>query len=481
MTEGHYDVAIIGGGPGGYVAAIRAAQLGLKTVLIERSELGGTCLNWGCIPTKALLRSAEVLRLTREAARYGVKAGRIEADLDEMIERSRGVAGELSKGVEYLLRKNAVRVIRGVARLKGRGMLEIAKSFGPSGKQAKHSQGDAAHSEQANPLSADHIIIATGARARELSALPIDGKTVWSYREALAPPCTPKRMLIIGAGAIGVEFASFYRAIGVEITMLEAADRILPAEDRDVSAAIAEALEKDGVTLCTASELARAEREGRAWRVEIRGSACRTLDVDVVLVAAGIVANTEDLGLENAEIQLDSGHIVVDEYCRTNEPRIYAIGDVAGVPWLAHKASHEGVMVAEHIAGLATHPLEVGKIPSCVYSHVQAARVGLTEEAAFRQGLKVNIGKFPFSANGKALATGTKQGFVKVVFEADSGELLGAHLVGHDVTEMIQGYAVAMGLETTEVELMRTVFPHPTMSESMHEAVLAAYGRVLHY
>ncbi len=470
MTESNYDVAVVGAGPGGYVAAIRAAQLGLKTVLIERSELGGTCLNWGCIPTKALLRSAEVLRLATDASQYGVKSGKIEADLHEMIRRSRGIAGELSKGVAHLLRKNGVQLVSGTARFLDGSALEIIKSHSPKGSV---SPGN--HAEM---ISADRIVIATGARARDLPDLPMDGRTVWSYREALMPPCTPKRMLIIGGGAIGVEFASFYRAVGVEVTLLELADRILPSEDADVSAAIAEALRKDGVTLCTASRLVHAEHKEGAWRVQVEGGAP---EVDVVLVAAGIVANTEGLGLENTKIQLDCGHIVVDEYCRTHEPRIYAIGDVAGAPWLAHKASHEGVMVAEHISGLAVHPLETNKIPSCVYSHVQAARVGLTEESASSEGRQIKVGKFPFSANGKALATGCKQGFAKVIFDAASGELLGAHLVGHDVTEMIQGYVAAMGLETTEADLMRMVFPHPTMSEAMHEAVLSAYGRALHY
>ncbi len=477
MTEKQYDVAVVGGGPGGYVAAIRATQLGLKTVLIERSELGGICLNWGCIPTKSLLRSSEVLRTARDATHYGVKAGEIEADLEAMVQRSRHIAGQLSKGVDYLLRKNGVELIRGTARLDKQHTLQIAAPRASEAKSAERSSAGAS----ARTIHASHIIIATGARARELPGLPVDGQTVWSYREALMPAETPRRMLIIGAGAIGVEFASFYRAIGVDITLLEAADRILPTEDKDVSAAIADALRQDGVAVRTSARIVSARRKGGAWNVEIEGDRDTELQTDVILVAAGIVANTEGLGLDTTRVRLDKGHIVVDNHCRTEEPGIYAIGDVAGPPWLAHKASHEGVLVAELISGLAPRPLAPSGIPSCVYSHVQAARVGLTEEDASRQGRKLRIGKFPLSANGKALATGCVQGFAKVLFDADSGELLGAHLVGHEVTEMIQGYAISMGLETTETELMETIFPHPTLSEAMHEAVLAAYDRPLHY
>lgn len=474
MTEEKHDVAVIGGGPGGYVAAIRAAQLGLKTVLIERSELGGICLNWGCVPTKALLRSAEVLRLTQDAAQYGVTVGKVEANIQQMVQRSRDVSAGLCKGVEYLLRKNGVTVIRGAARLKGGGALDVTPS-GPNSAIRQKAQSAICE------LSVQHIIIATGARARELPSLPFDGRTVWSYREALAPPELPKRMLIIGAGAIGVEFASFYSAVGVETTLLEMADRILPTEDADVSTAIADALGKDGVKVLTSTAFAGAQRKGESWAVNIKGEHSGELDVDVMLVAIGVVANTEDLGLEHTQVELDKGHIVNDGYCKTGEPGIYAIGDVAGAPWLAHKASHEGVLVAEHIAGRQVYPLDKTRIPSCVYSHLQAARVGLTEAEALAQGRKIRTGKFPFSANGKALAMGCQEGFAKVILDADSGELLGAHLVGHDVTEIIQSYTVAMSSEATEEELMRTVFAHPTMSEAMHEAVLAAYDRSLHY
>jgi dihydrolipoamide dehydrogenase len=490
VTEKQYDVAVIGGGPGGYVAAIRAAQLGLSTVLIERTEIGGVCLNWGCVPTKALLRSAEVLRLTREAAQYGVMTGEVDADLARMVQRSRDVAGGLSKGVQYLLRKNGVHVVAGAASLKGRGMLEVVSPAGNGNSQRRRQvrgettsthSGALLGSPSIVELSASHIIVATGARARALPSLPFDGRTVWSYREALSPPCTPKHMLIVGAGAIGVEFASFYRAVGVEITLLERADRILPTEDVDVSTAIADALSSDGVAIRTSCEFADANRNNERWTVNVKGGEPSVLEVDVILVAIGIVANTEGLGLENTKMRLASGHILIDGYCRTAEPGVYAIGDVAGAPWLAHKASHEGTLAAEHIAGVEVQPLQFARIPSCVYSHLQAARVGLTEAEAVSQGREIKVGRFPFSANGKALAMGCPEGFVKVVFDAGSGELLGAHLVGHDVTEMIQSFAVTMGLEATEVELMRTVVAHPTMSEAMYEAVLAAYGRALHY
>lgn len=476
MTEQTYDVAVIGGGPGGYVAAIRAAQLGLQVVLIERAELGGVCLNWGCIPTKALLRSAEVLRLARGADEFGIHIENIEASLERMVTRSRDVAMTLSRGVNFLMRKHGIHVIQGTAALKGDGRISVAAAS-PSGAASPSQQT----SDVTQEVQARHIIIATGARARELPGLKYDGKTVWSYREALMPPVRPDRMLIIGAGAIGVEFASFYSALGIKVTLLEMAGQVLPTEDAEVSHVICKALTEDGVDVRTSSTLSGAKPHGQGWNVTIEGQESGSIDVDVILVAAGVVANTETLGLEHTAVQLDKGHIVVDGCCRTDEPGVYAIGDVAGAPWLAHKASHEAVLVAEHIAGLNVQPLDRSRIPSCVYSHVQAARIGLTESEAVDQGHKVRVGKFPFTANGKALAMGNTEGFVKAVVDADSGELLGAHMVGHDVTEILQSYTVAISAEATEEELVRTVFAHPTMSEAVHEAVLAAHNRALHY
>jgi len=467
MANSAFDLVVVGGGPGGYVAAIRAAQLGMKTALVEKAQLGGVCLNWGCIPTKALLRSADVLRLVNEAAAFGVRAGAASADLPAMVARSRAVAAQLNKGVAHLMKKNGVTVIPGHARLAGKGRLAVEAEGATTA---------------ATTLSASHIILATGARARQLPALPADGKTVWTYREALAPPCQPRRMLIVGAGAIGIEFASFYRAIGVEVTVVEMAERILPVEDAEISAQVAASLARDGIVLHVATALERAERQGEGWVVTLQPRAGGTVrvEVDVVLVAAGIVGNVEGLGLESTAVKVDKTHIVTDGFGRTDEPGVYAIGDVAGPPWLAHKASHEGVICVEHIAGLHPHALDPARIPACTYSHPQVASVGLTEEQARARGHQVKVGKFPFVGNGKAIAMGATAGLVKVVFDAASGELLGAHMVGDEVTEMIQGYAIAQTLETTEADLMAAVLPHPTMSEAMHEAVLAAYGRALH-
>ncbi|AOY94662.1 dihydrolipoyl dehydrogenase [Cupriavidus sp. USMAA2-4] len=470
MTASAFDLVVVGGGPGGYVAAIRAAQLGMKTALVEKAQLGGVCLNWGCIPTKALLRSADVLRLVNGAAAFGVRAGSASADLPAMVARSRAVAAQLNKGVTHLMKKHGVTVISGHARLAGRGRLEVeggAESGADGGRQA---------------LSAPHIILATGARARQLPALPADGKTVWSYREALAPPSLPRRLLIVGAGAIGIEFASFYRAVGAEVTVVEMAERILPVEDEEISAQVAASLKRDGIALHVATALERAERHGEGWALTLQprtGTATR-VEADVVLVAAGIVGNVEDLGLEHTAARVEKTHLVTDGFGRTGEPGLYAIGDVAGPPWLAHKASHEGVICVEHIAGLHPHALDPARIPACTYSHPQVASVGLTEAQARALGREVKVGRFPFVGNGKAIAMGATAGLVKVVFDGASGELLGAHMVGEEVTEMIQGYAIAQTLETTEADLMAAVLPHPTLSEAMHEAVLAAYGRALH-
>jgi dihydrolipoamide dehydrogenase len=467
MSAQTFDLIVIGGGPGGYVAAIRAAQLGMKTALVEAAQLGGVCLNWGCIPTKALLRSADVLRLMRGAAQFGVKAQPPEADLPAMVARSRAVAAQLNKGVTGLLNKSGVRVIFGRARLQGGGTVAVA---GEGGNRQE--------------LRARNIVVATGARARPLPPLPPDGESVWTYREALAPSTLPKRLLIVGAGAIGIEFASFYRAVGAEVTVVEMAPRILALEDEEISAQVATCLQRDGVRVHTQVALEQATRSDGAWQITLRpqGAGTNALQVqaDVVLVAAGIVGNVADLGLENTRVTVEKTHIVTDALCRTTEPGIYAIGDVAGPPWLAHKASHEGLICVEHIAGLHPHTLDSRRIPACTYSHPQVASVGWTEAQAKAAGRDVKVGKFPFVANGKAIAMGATSGFAKVVFDATSGELLGAHMVGEEVTEMIQGFAMAQNLETTEAELMSTVLPHPTMSEAMHEAVLAAYGRALH-
>ncbi|WP_029047661.1 dihydrolipoyl dehydrogenase [Cupriavidus sp. amp6] len=458
-----FDLAIVGGGPGGYVAAIRAAQLGMRTAVIEKEALGGICLNWGCIPTKALLRSADVLRLVKDAAAYGVTVAEPRADVPAMVARSRAVAAQLNKGVAHLMKKHGISVLNGHGRLAGQGRLQVR---GPDGR--------------ASTVGAGHIVLATGARARALPQLPVDGSTVWSYREALAPPAIPRRMLIVGAGAIGVEFASFYHAVGVQVTLVEMAGRILPTEDAEISAQVASQLRRDGIAIHDGTRLEGAQRVASGWRVTLAGSASTQLETDVVLVAAGIVGNVEELGLECTGVKVERTHIVTDAFGQTGEPGVYAIGDVAGPPWLAHKASHEGVICVERIAGLQPHALDPRRIPACTYSHPQVASVGLTEAQAIAAGHRVRVGRFPFSANGKAIAMGATAGLAKVVFDEGSGELLGAHMVGDEVTEMIQGYGIAQALETTEAELMAAVLPHPTMSEAMHEAVLAAYGRALH-
>ncbi|SDO44761.1 dihydrolipoyl dehydrogenase [Pseudomonas jinjuensis] len=462
MSTQEFDLIVVGGGPGGYVAAIRAAQLGMRTALVEKAQLGGICLNWGCIPTKALLRSADVLRLVRDAGRFGVTVGTPQVDLPAMVARSRAVAGQLQRGVEHLMKKNSVSVINGHARLAGSHRLQVTRD------------------SDSLMLAAPHIILATGARARQLPGLEADGSSVWSYREALQPSALPRHLLVIGAGAIGIEFASFYRALGSEVSVVEMAERILPVEDAEISTHVADSLRKDGIVLHTGSRLKSHRRVAGGWQVELEGSSNATVEVDVILSAAGIIGNVEDLGLESTAVKVEKTHIVTDRYCATGEPGVYAIGDVAGPPWLAHKASHEALICVEKIAGLDPHPLDASRVPACTYSHPQVASVGLTEAQARESGRDVRVGKFPFAANGKAIALGATGGFTKVVFDASSGELLGAHMVGEEVTEMIQGYAIGRELETTEAELMATIFPHPTQSEAMHEAVLAAYGRALH-
>ena len=464
MTD-NFDLIVVGGGPGGYVAAIRAAQLGMKTALVERDQLGGVCLNWGCIPTKALLRSAEVLHLLRDASDFGLSADGIGFDLAAMVKRSRAVAAQLQSGVCGLLRKNGVTVIEGFGRLAGPGTLAVERR-------------DGAVSE----LKASHIILAAGARPRVLPGLEPDGKQVWTYREAMTPATLPKSILVVGAGAIGIEFASFYRTLGTAVTVVELADRILPAEDREIAALARKALERRGMRILTETSVSGLKKDADGVTATLTGPAgSESIRVERVIAAVGISPNSEKLGLEGTRVVLDRGHVVVGPWLETGEPGVYAIGDLAGAPWLAHKASHEAMICVEKIAGLAhVAPLNPVRIPGCTYCQPQVASVGLSESKAVQLGHAVKVGRFPFAANGKAIAMGEGEGLVKTVFDADSGELLGAHLIGPEVTEMIQGFAVAMTLESTEAELIHVVFPHPTLSEAMHESVLGAYGRALH-
>ncbi|KAA0893016.1 dihydrolipoyl dehydrogenase [Pusillimonas sp. ANT_WB101] len=462
MKTDPFDVVVVGGGPGGYVAAIRATQLGLRTALVEKAELGGVCLNWGCIPTKALLRSADVLRLLRKADQFGIKVSSPAPDLQAMVARSRGVSAQLQRGVVHLMKKNGITVFNGHARLADKGLLRIMGSTGES------------------EIAAKHIVLATGARARVLPGLSTSPDSVWYYREALTPSHLPKRLLVIGAGAIGIEFASFYHAMGVQVDVVELADRVLPTEDAEISEFVGRELQAQGMTLHLGSGVAQTQRRGDKWEVQLSGANGKRLEVDVVLVAAGIVGNVENLGLEGTRVKVEKSHIVADGYGSTGEPGVYAIGDVAGAPCLAHKASHEAIVCIEKIAGQNPRPIDAHRVSACTYSHPQVAHVGLTEQQARAAGRAIRIGKFPFAANGKAIAMGETGGFVKVVFDDVTGELIGAHMVGEEVTELIHGYAVAIELETTEAELMHTIFPHPTQSEAMHEAVLSAYGRALH-
>lgn len=462
----NFDVIVLGGGPGGYVAAIRSAQLGMKTAVVEREHLGGICLNWGCIPTKALLRSSEIGHLLQHLGDFGFAADNIRFDLDKIVKRSRGVAKQLASGVAHLLKKNKVATFDGRGRLAGKNQLAVEKDGKP-----------------AVTLDAPHIILATGARARQLPGLEADGKLIWTYKEAMVPPAMPKSLLVIGSGAIGIEFASFYRNMGAEVTVAELVDRILPAEDEEISAFARKSFEKQGIKILTGAKVSAVSKGADSVTTTIEaGGKTQQVTVDRVISAVGIVGNVEDIGLENTGVKVERAHIVIDEFCRTDEPGIYAIGDVTGAPWLAHKASHEGVICVEKIARQNdVHPLDVGNIPGCTYSRPQVASVGMTEAKAKAAGHEIRVGRFPFIGNGKAISMGEPEGMVKVVFDAKSGALLGAHMVGAEVTEMIQGYAVARTLETTEVELMHTVFPHPTVSETMHEAVLDAYGRAIHF
>ncbi len=466
MAKNSFDLVVVGGGPGGYVAAIRAAQLGMRVALVEREHLGGICLNWGCIPTKALLRSAEVMHLMKNAAEFGLSADNISFDAAAIVKRSRGVAGKLSKGVGHLLKKNKVQVFDGEARLAGKGKLQVAKD----GKDT-------------DEISAKHIILATGARARDLPDLKADGKIIWSYKEAMVPESMPKSILVIGSGAIGIEFASFYREMGAEVTVVEVVDRILPAEDAEIAQFAHKAFEKQGMKLMTGAKVKGVTTSKTGAKVEVEDAKGKALTIEVerVILAVGITGNVENIGLEDTKVKVDRGHVVVNEWLETGEPDVYAIGDLVGPPWLAHKASHEGVICVEKIAGLEhVEPLIATNIPGCTYCRPQIASIGLSEEKAKAAGYELKVGRFPFIGNGKAIALGDDQGLVKTIFDAKTGELLGAHMVGAEVTELIQGYAVAKTLETTETELMHTVFPHPTLSEMMHEAVLAAYDRAIH-
>jgi len=456
-----YDLIILGSGPGGYVAAIRASQLGLKTAIVEREKLGGICLNWGCIPTKALLRTSEIYHYMTHAAAYGLSAEKPGFDLSKIVDRSRKVAGQLNAGVKGLMKKNKVTVVEGDGAITGKGKLVV------TGK-------DGAKTE----LNAKHIVIATGARARDLPFARADGERIWTYRHAMVPKEMPTKLLVIGSGAIGVEFASFYSDMGAEVTIVEMLPRILPVEDEEVSAFVQKALTKQGMKIHVGAGVDALEVTKTGVKATVKGVGAE--EYSHVIVAIGIVPNTENIGLEALGVKTDRGHIVTDGYGRTSVEGIYAIGDVTGPPWLAHKASHEGVVCVEAIAGQKPHPFETWNIPGCTYSRPQVASVGLTEAKAKEEGRKVKTGKFPFIGNGKAIALGETEGFVKTVFDAETGELLGAHMVGAEVTELIQGYVVARQLETTEAELMETVFPHPTLSEMMHESVLDAYGRVLH-
>ena len=458
MSDTSFDLIVIGSGPGGYVAAIRASQLGLRTAIVEREHLGGICLNWGCIPTKALLRCSEINHLLHSLDHYGFSASNIQFDIGKIVARSRQVAGQLSGGVKHLLKKNKVSVIEGHGALNGNGEVQVDNKT----------------------LHAQNVLLATGARARTLPTLEPDGKFIWTYKEAMIPPNLPSSLLIVGSGAIGIEFASFYRSLGVEVTVVEMLDRIVPNEDEEISHLARKAFEKQGIRILTEAQVSSCDAE--AGKVEIASkNGVESLTVERIILAVGIVGNVEDIGLEKTKVQVDKAHIVVDEWMATHEQGVYAIGDVTGPPWLAHKASHEGILCVERLGKVSgVHPLNPANIPGCTYSSPQIASIGLTERQARDKGYAVKIGRFPFIGNGKAIALGESDGLIKTVFDEKSGELLGAHMIGADVTELIQGYGIAKTLETTEQELMHSIFPHPTLSEAMHEAVLSAYGRAIH-
>ena len=464
MVSNFFDLVVLGAGPGGYVAAIRASQLGLNVAIIEREHLGGICLNWGCIPTKAMLRSAEVFHLAERAREFGLSAENISFDLSKIIARSRKISGQLNQGVGHLLKKNKVTVFSGEAKLVDSSTVSITM------------EGKNTH------LTAKNIILATGARARELPGMEADGNLVWTYKHALNPSKMPKKLLVIGSGAIGVEFASFYNTFGAKTTVVEVLDRILPVEDEEVSSIASAQFTKQGMTVKTGAKVQKLDRKKDRVVATIEcNSVKEELEFDTVISAVGIIGNVEGLGLEQVGIETKANHVVTNEYCETNIAGIYAIGDLTGAPWLAHKASHEGTLVAEKITGRIVQPINPNAIPGCTYSYPQSASVGLTEAQAQKAGYKIKVGKFPFKGNGKAIALGEQDGFIKTIFDASSGQLLGAHMIGAEVTELIQGYVIGQVLETTEEDLIHTVFPHPTLSEMMHESVLDAYGRVIHY
>ncbi len=471
MADTAFDLIVIGGGPGGYVAAIRASQLKMKVALVEREHLGGICLNWGCIPTKALLRSSEINHILHNLDSYGLSAKEVSFDLQKIVKRSRAVAGQLNMGVKGLLRKNKVAIFDGQGSLAGVAGTDRKVSVTKDNKSVAD-------------LTAKHVILATGARARALPGLEPDGKLVWTYKEAMVPTAMPKSLLVVGSGAIGIEFASFYRNMGAEVTVVEVMDRILPVEDEEISAFARKSFEKQGMKIHTSTTVTALRKTAQDVTAVLQPKDGKTIDlkVDRVILAVGITGNVENLGLEKTKVKVDRGHVVVNQWSETGEPGVYAIGDLAGPPWLAHKASHEGVICVEKIAGIKdVHPLDVSNIPGCTYCMPQVASVGLTEAKAKAAGHAVKVGRFPFIGNGKAIALGEPEGMVKTVFDAKTGALLGAHMIGAEVTELIQGYAVARTLETTEAELMHTVFPHPTLSEMMHESVLDAYGRAIHF
>ncbi|WP_193370620.1 dihydrolipoyl dehydrogenase [Pelagibius marinus] len=466
MADTNFDLIVVGGGPGGYVSAIRAAQLKMKVCVVERAHLGGICLNWGCIPTKALLRSAEIYEYMQHADAYGLSAEKVGFDLAKVVQRSRSVSKQLNGGVGHLLKKNKVTVVDGEAKLNGPGKLVVTKD----GKKV-------------SDLTAKHVILATGARPRALPGIEPDKKLIWTYFEAMVPDAMPKSLLVIGSGAIGIEFASFFHSMGADVTVVEVLPQIMPVEDEEISKLARKQLEKRGLKIMTEAKVTAVKKGSNnvTATVEDKAGKKSEITVDRVISAVGVQGNIEDIGLETTKVKTDRGCIVIDDYGRTAEPGIYAIGDVAGPPMLAHKAEHEGVICVEKIAGLNdVHPMKKEQIPGCTYCHPQVASVGLTEKKAKEAGYQVKVGRFPFIGNGKAIALGEPEGMVKTVFDAKTGQLLGAHMVGAEVTELIQGYVVAMGLETTEAELMHTVFPHPTLSEMMHESVLDAYGRVIH-
>ncbi|HQS11537.1 MAG: dihydrolipoyl dehydrogenase [Sphingomonadales bacterium 35-56-22] len=459
-----YDLIVLGSGPGGYVAAIRAAQLGLKVAIVERENLGGICLNWGCIPTKALLRSAEIYHYMQHAGDYGLTATNISAGIDAVVKRSRGVAKQLNQGVTHLMKKNKITVYMGDGKLTAANKLTVTKD----GKSEE--------------LTAKNIILATGARARDLPFAPADGKRIWTYRHAMVPPEMPKKLLVIGSGAIGIEFASFYNDMGAEVTVVEMLDRIVPVEDADVSTFLEKALTKQGMTIMTGAGVEELKATATGVSAKIKGKDGKVIASEFThcIVAIGIVPNTENIGLEALGVEMDRGFLKTDPMCRTNVPGLWAIGDITAPPWLAHKASHEGVIAAEAIAGGHPHAMDPKNIPGCTYCHPQVASVGLTEAKAKEAGYDVKVGNFPFLGNGKAIALGEAEGFIKTVFDAKTGELLGAHMVGAEVTELIQGYTIGKTAELVEADFMHAVFPHPTLSEMMHESVLGAYGKMLH-